>query len=142
MSPLLGPKAFQCKTSSARAHCVSHLKFFPAPWRAVLSIPLSTLFTMASHPGAGARRQDKVPIPRLDRRLDPPRKGSSVRQTRVSRACLSCRSRKIKCNGAQPTCQHCAENLTVCVYASSRKDRLKTSVTPSCSLWAHDIDTG
>jgi hypothetical protein len=60
----------------------------------------------------------------------------------VSRACLSCRTRKIKCNGAQPTCQHCAENLIDCAYASSRKDRLKTSVAPLYCGRGTEIDFG
>jgi hypothetical protein len=130
------------KTNSARAHRVGQFKFCPATWPSALANPLSTLINMASQAGGGAPRQDKVPIPRMDRRNEPPRKSTSGKQTRVSRACLSCRSRKIKCNGAQPTCQHCAENLTVCVYASSRKDRLKTSVAPLCCHQGTDIDTG
>ncbi|PVH92799.1 hypothetical protein DM02DRAFT_542863, partial [Periconia macrospinosa] len=47
---------------------------------------------------------------------------------RISRACLSCRARKIRCNGAQPTCNNCTDSESPCVYASSRKDRLKTLV--------------
>lgn len=70
-----------------------------------------------------------MPIPRLHKhRSEPPRKTIVNKQNRVSRACLSCRSRKIKCNGLRPQCSNCSENSVPCVYASSRKDRLKTCV--------------
>ncbi|OAG10556.1 uncharacterized protein CC84DRAFT_1161478 [Paraphaeosphaeria sporulosa] len=83
-------------------------------------------------------RPGKLPIPRLDRPREPPKKPAAPRQARVSRACLSCRARKIKCNGAQPKCQNCADNQGDCVYAASRKDRLKTSVNSlSCSPLIH-----
>lgn len=70
----------------------------------------------------------KLPIPRLNRPKEPPKKQPAPRQGRVSRACLSCRARKIKCNGQQPRCQNCTESSTQCIYAASRKDRLKTLV--------------
>ncbi|KAF1933945.1 uncharacterized protein M421DRAFT_414993 [Didymella exigua CBS 183.55] len=85
-----------------------------------------------SHPTlpASGSGSSKLPIPRLHKqRSEPPRKPPVIRQNRVSRACLSCRSRKIKCNGQQPRCLNCSENATSCVYASSRKDRLKTATT-------------
>ncbi|KAF2735168.1 hypothetical protein EJ04DRAFT_576398 [Polyplosphaeria fusca] len=71
-------------------------------------------------------RASKVPIPRLERRNDPTRPVASGRQ-RVSRACLTCRARKIKCNGVQPRCQNCLDNAAPCIYAANRKDRLKTA---------------
>lgn len=75
----------------------------------------------------------KVAIPKLvQKKTDAPRKPAASRLNRVNRACLSCRSRKIKCNGAKPTCFNCRESGTSCVYASSRKDRLKTLVMPLC----------
>ncbi|CAI6335861.1 unnamed protein product [Periconia digitata] len=84
---------------------------------------------MSSHQpqqtGTGRPAHNKVAIPRQERRNDSPRKPATVRQNRVSRACLSCRSRKIRCNGVHPTCKNCAESSTSCVYASTRKDRLK-----------------
>ncbi|KAF2867971.1 hypothetical protein BDV95DRAFT_501964 [Massariosphaeria phaeospora] len=70
----------------------------------------------------------KIAIPRLERRRDPPAQAGVSSKQRVSRACLSCRARKIKCNGLLPRCSNCYENASPCVYASSRKDRLKTCV--------------
>ncbi|KAF2000680.1 hypothetical protein P154DRAFT_575736 [Amniculicola lignicola CBS 123094] len=68
----------------------------------------------------------KVQIPRLERPGNAPSRSGGNRH-RVQRACLSCRARKVKCNGRQPKCQNCAENAEPCVYISTRKDRLKTA---------------
>ncbi|KAF1913757.1 hypothetical protein BDU57DRAFT_455895 [Ampelomyces quisqualis] len=71
----------------------------------------------------------KVAIPKLpSKRNELFRKPGNSRPNRVTRACLTCRARKIKCNGAKPSCANCAETSTACVYSSSRKDRLKTFV--------------
>ncbi|KAF1951687.1 hypothetical protein CC80DRAFT_191676 [Byssothecium circinans] len=72
-------------------------------------------------------RPKSVSIPRLERRDEPPRKQARSRLDRVPRACLSCRARKIRCNGEQPSCKHCRDSESQCIYASSRKDRLKVA---------------
>ncbi|KAF2643292.1 hypothetical protein P280DRAFT_422007 [Massarina eburnea CBS 473.64] len=85
---------------------------------------------MSSHPQHAGRAFNpaKVAIPRLDRRGDePPRKQPKIKPDRVPRACMGCRAKKIRCNGVQPACKTCSDNATHCVYASSRKDRLKTA---------------
>lgn len=91
-----------------------------------------TLYQRMSYPflpPSGPGGLSKVPIPRLhQQRSENPRKVIVNRQNRVNRACLTCRSRKIKCNGFQPRCSNCSGNATPCVYASSRKNRLKTFV--------------
>lgn len=46
------------------------------------------------------------------------------RATRSSLACLSCRSRHLKCDGAKPRCQRCAEFSRECQYAQSRRGGL------------------
>ncbi|KAF2709484.1 hypothetical protein K504DRAFT_481868 [Pleomassaria siparia CBS 279.74] len=69
----------------------------------------------------------KVPIPRLEKRGEPSYKSTKTRE-RVQRACLTCRARKVKCNGGQPTCSNCNENQAPCIYVSSRKDKLKTAI--------------
>ncbi|KAF2109258.1 hypothetical protein BDV96DRAFT_503041 [Lophiotrema nucula] len=78
------------------------------------------------HP-PGPSRPAKIAIPRLERPGGASARAGSSRQ-RVQRACLNCRSRKIKCNGGQPRCQNCLDNPSPCVYITSRKDRLKTLV--------------
>ncbi|KAF2796102.1 hypothetical protein K505DRAFT_323615 [Melanomma pulvis-pyrius CBS 109.77] len=67
----------------------------------------------------------KVQIPRLERRGEPSKAGKN--KHRVSKACLHCRGRKVKCDGGQPTCANCRENKTTCEYSSSRQDKLKTA---------------
>ncbi|ELU43947.1 fungal zn(2)-Cys(6) binuclear cluster domain-containing protein [Rhizoctonia solani AG-1 IA] len=39
---------------------------------------------------------------------------------RTFQACQKCRQRKAKCNGARPSCQHCASRGLVCEYAKER----------------------
>ncbi|KAI5817247.1 fungal-specific transcription factor domain-containing protein [Pyronema omphalodes] len=45
------------------------------------------------------------------------------KRLRVSRACEQCRSKKIKCDGLQPTCSPCAGLSIQCSYGSSPKKR-------------------
>lgn len=73
-------------------------------------------------------RPSKVPIPPLKRRRDDeaqPRGSHSQGRPKVSRACMSCRARKVKCDGEKPRCQNCLNN---CVYIQGRQDRLTMSV--------------
>ncbi|KAF2653941.1 hypothetical protein K491DRAFT_495193 [Lophiostoma macrostomum CBS 122681] len=66
----------------------------------------------------------KVPIPRIEKpRLTPNKTGRSGK--RAERACLSCRSRKVRCDGTQPECGNCRSSLLRCTYTSGRRDRLK-----------------
>lgn len=44
---------------------------------------------------------------------------------RTSRACTSCRSKKIKCSGEESRCRECIKSGVECVYDKSRRDRLK-----------------
>jgi len=45
------------------------------------------------------------------------------KRLRVSRACEQCRSKKIKCDGVQPTCSPCSSQSIQCSYGSSPKKR-------------------
>ncbi|KAF8253636.1 hypothetical protein K440DRAFT_639483 [Wilcoxina mikolae CBS 423.85] len=45
------------------------------------------------------------------------------KRLRVSRACEQCRSKKIKCDGIQPTCSPCSSQSIQCSYGSSPKKR-------------------
>ncbi len=60
--------------------------------------------------------------------------GSGTRSTRVRQACKSCRSRKIKCYGEQPTCRHCRELGVECYYGSGKHDQRRYE--SSFSLYA------
>ncbi|ODQ83268.1 hypothetical protein BABINDRAFT_159700 [Babjeviella inositovora NRRL Y-12698] len=47
----------------------------------------------------------------------------TLKRKRVRQACDFCRSRKAKCDGAQPRCTSCFQQNEVCVYTSSSKRR-------------------
>lgn len=48
-------------------------------------------------------------------------------KTRVSLACVPCRSRHNRCDAMQPTCSQCHDTLRTCVYAKSRRNRTKVA---------------
>ncbi|EJD44755.1 hypothetical protein AURDEDRAFT_145065 [Auricularia subglabra TFB-10046 SS5] len=54
------------------------------------------------------------------------------RARHVSRACVVCRRRKTKCNGAEPSCGTCVVHGLQCEY-SSEPDRRKTKDTQELS---------
>ena len=71
------------------------------------------------------RKHSKVAIKRLksDKETWNQEPGSEAGSSRVRRACESCRNRKIKCYGEQPTCRHCRELGVDCYYASGKRDQ-------------------
>ncbi|KAL6712492.1 hypothetical protein ACN47E_000369 [Coniothyrium glycines] len=71
----------------------------------------------------------KIQIPRLPQKRTEARTLNVPvnRPNRIGRACLTCRSRKVKCNGGVPCCSKCNETATHCVYVCGRKDRLRTA---------------
>lgn len=71
------------------------------------------------------RKQSKVAIKRLKRDEETWNQGpgSGTRSPRVRQACESCRNRKIKCYGEQPTCRNCRELAIECCYASGKRDQ-------------------
>ena len=70
-----------------------------------------------------AREHSEVAIKRLKRDEAIWNQGTSsgTPSTRVGQVCESCRDRKIKCYGEQPTCRHCRELGVVCYYASGKR---------------------
>ncbi|CAG8157081.1 unnamed protein product [Penicillium olsonii] len=56
--------------------------------------------------------------------MDPKPKSQNPRATRSSLACLSCRSRHLKCDGKKPRCDRCSESNSQCGYAQSRRGGL------------------
>ena len=70
-------------------------------------------------------KRSKVAIKRLKREEESWSQGPSpgLRSPRVRQACESCRNKKIKCYGEQPTCRHCRELGIECYYASGRRDK-------------------
>ena len=94
------------------------------------------------------RKRSKVAGERLKRDEETWNQGSGLetRSPRVRQACESCRSRKIKCYGEQPTCRHCREIGVECYYASGKRDQRRRydpafslQVWPSCSHAASHV---
>ncbi|OMP86252.1 putative transcriptional regulatory protein [Diplodia seriata] len=67
----------------------------------------------------------KVAIPPLRPRVDPAPPPSGAEKRRTPKACVECRSRKIKCNGKRPTCEHCEQCQIICVYAEGKREQNK-----------------
>ena len=66
-------------------------------------------------------KHSKVAIKRLHSGDQGP--GSEKRSPRVRQACESCRARKIKCYGEQPSCRHCRDLGQECYYARGKRDQ-------------------
>ncbi|KAI0372180.1 hypothetical protein BV20DRAFT_940530 [Pilatotrama ljubarskyi] len=72
---------------------------------------------------AGRSRREK---PRLELAPDQPLTTQGKPRTRVYVACVQCRGRKIRCDGAKPVCHNCsrrAENPQLCSYDTAPKRR-------------------
>ena len=71
------------------------------------------------------QKDSKVAIKRLKKDEDIWNQAADLvtRPSRVRQACESCRNRKIKCYGEQPTCRHCRALGVECYYASGKRDR-------------------
>ncbi|KAK8176232.1 hypothetical protein BC567DRAFT_87920 [Phyllosticta citribraziliensis] len=65
----------------------------------------------------------KVAIPPLRHRIHTPPIATDKKRT--AKACAECRSRKIKCSGRQPTCDHCDQLQISCVYNDGKRERHK-----------------
>lgn len=80
-------------------------------------------------PGPASSGPSRVPIPKATHKPpDQNRKPGVPRPYRAARACLTCKSRKVRCNSALPKCSNCVEHATSCVYPTIRKDRLRVLV--------------
>ncbi|KAI8969630.1 hypothetical protein BD414DRAFT_502930 [Trametes punicea] len=83
----------------------------------------SSMRSTASGSSGGRSRREK---PRLELAPDQPLTTQGKPRTRVYLACLQCRGRKIRCDGAKPVCHNCsrrAENPQLCSYDSAPKRR-------------------
>ncbi|KAI0670759.1 hypothetical protein C8Q78DRAFT_1069506 [Trametes maxima] len=77
----------------------------------------------ASGSSAGRSRREK---PRLELAPDQPLTTQGRPRTRVYVACVQCRGRKIRCDGAKPVCHNCSrrtENPQLCSYDTAPKRR-------------------
>lgn len=105
------------------------LFFFPISYSAS-HVP-SPPSTPSQQPSSmeGSFGTSKVAIPKL-KRHDSNRRPSIERSShpRISKACDSCRIRKIRCSGERPRCRNCLDQPSPCTYPLARQDRLKKSV--------------
>lgn len=94
---------------------------------------LSEHATSSATEDQGSRKRKR---PRSDRGLDATHSKNSIK--RISRACDTCRLKKNRCDGAQPTCSQCAAGGVKCMYgAQVRKRGLPTGyVRVLEALWA------
>ncbi|KAK8151790.1 fungal-specific transcription factor domain-containing protein [Phyllosticta citrichinensis] len=65
----------------------------------------------------------KVAIPPLRHRIRTPPVPTDKKRT--AKACAECRSRKIKCSGMLPTCDHCELLQVPCLYNDGKRERHK-----------------
>jgi hypothetical protein len=45
------------------------------------------------------------------------------KRVKVTLACITCRRKKVKCDGIQPICSRCGSNGIACQYSDSHKKR-------------------
>ena len=48
---------------------------------------------------------------------------NEAKRRRIARACDMCRKKKIKCDGKMPSCTHCVNYKTKCVFTQVEKKR-------------------
>jgi hypothetical protein len=105
-------------------HCARSIGRYPPPE----SLDMSSSKVPGSGPASSAF--SGILIPKATRgRSEQSRRASVPRQPRAGRACLACKSRKVRCNGGQPRCSSCIEHAMSCVYPTARKDRLRLFVS-------------
>ncbi|PYH97100.1 Zn(II)2Cys6 transcription factor [Aspergillus ellipticus CBS 707.79] len=71
-----------------------------------------------SQPSSQPGNNLKIAIPRLAATAV-----VQANQQRTPRACVTCRTRKTKCDGHKPVCQQCRRLNFVCSYAGSKRER-------------------
>ncbi|KAJ8501969.1 hypothetical protein ONZ51_g330 [Trametes cubensis] len=87
------------------------------------SVQPSSVRPGASGSSGGRSRREK---PRLELAPDQPLTTQGKPRTRVYVACVQCRGRKIRCDGAKPVCHNCSrrtENPNQCTYDTAPKRR-------------------
>ncbi|KAI8869517.1 hypothetical protein GQ42DRAFT_123642, partial [Ramicandelaber brevisporus] len=45
------------------------------------------------------------------------------RPVRMLRSCVACRRRKVKCDGAKPSCKRCSDAHATCIYLAAPDTR-------------------
>ncbi|KAI4198238.1 MAG: hypothetical protein LQ350_005400 [Teloschistes chrysophthalmus] len=87
-----------------------------------LGVPFPAVSTAASSsrsPSDG-KRESK---PNLHKGPSPPRSGQGIASHRHGHACESCKKKKLRCDGAVPSCSRCARSGLECIYEGGIRDR-------------------
>jgi hypothetical protein len=76
-----------------------------------------------SNPSAPVKKQKKIEADESDDHVPTNQSGSArpVIPPPVKNACLSCRTKKARCDGQQPICTQCSTKGRECVYVKSRR---------------------
>lgn len=83
----------------------------------------------------------KVATRRLQDPVSSRRSTFQNKTDRIPRACIRCRTRKVRCPGERPCCRRCENSGVQCVYTDTRRDRLKEYCL-SCSLFSARLTVG
>ncbi|KAL8703253.1 MAG: hypothetical protein Q9201_003559 [Fulgogasparrea decipioides] len=95
---------------------------------------LAPIASLPSSDSATVSPQKSKPNPPKRSLPKPPRSTSTsqLQSTKTSRAfshaCESCKRKKLKCDGATPTCERCSKTNTECCYAGGIRDKEKRLV--------------
>lgn len=77
-----------------------------------------------SDPAPRLASAGKVAIPALRPRAEPVEAPAAIAKgKRTAKACVECKSKKIKCSGTRPTCDYCEQSQVPCVFADGRRER-------------------
>jgi hypothetical protein len=80
-------------------------------------------FDQADQPHSAVQIAPFPAIPEPEPSITPSRTAEA--KTRVSLACVPCRSRHSRCDAIHPTCSQCRDTNRTCEYAKSRRNRTK-----------------
>lgn len=130
-------KSTQAAKNPRRKPSASTTRYPMSPtYRATSSSTKHRQMTVSPHGQSDPEQtHSKVARERLKRDEDTWNRGSGSekRPPRVRQACESCRNKKIKCYGEQPTCRHCRELGVECYYATGKRDQRRRYDPPFSS---------
>ncbi|KAL8684848.1 MAG: hypothetical protein Q9218_008107, partial [Villophora microphyllina] len=106
---------------SASQQSTALRRLVPAP-----GCPPSKSAAVTSPKSAPGRKREPKPTHRKD--SSPAQLGQGIASHRYSHACESCKRKKLKCDGAIPTCSRCSKSEGECLYEGGIRDREKRLV--------------
>lgn len=124
-SDLLSPTIHDMSRTRATAapHSPSHPLYHPHPRQVEETLPTSPVESPLT---PVSRKKSRRPKHRIELAPDQPLTTQGKPRARVFVACLQCRTRKIRCDGAKPTCHNCGRHPKEddpCTYDAAPKRR-------------------